>query len=382
MKKCLIIPDSFKGTMTSSEVCEIMKMKLAVAFPNCRIITVPAADGGEGTVDSFLHALDGVKIALTVKGPRNADIRSFYGIIEDTAIIEMAAAAGLHLAGDPKDPSSATTYGVGQLISDAIDKGCKKIILGLGGSCTNDGGAGAAAALGARFLDSDGEEFLPTGGTLSRIADIDLTLLKRRLSGISITAICDIDNPVFGPSGAAFVFAPQKGAGAETVAILDENLRAFAETIRRSLGIDVMDLEGGGAAGAMGAGAYAFFGAVLKPGIEVVLDFIHFDELLEDCDYVITGEGKLDRQSLGGKVVVGVGRRALVRKVPVIAVVGFAEGDLDEIHQQGITRVFPCTDIIMPLEILRLRCRDDLSHTMNRVITAIKRDMENLGGYI
>ncbi len=378
MKKCLIIPDSFKGTMTSSEVCEIMKIKLAEVFPNCRITEVPAADGGEGTVDCFLHALGGEKIALTVNGPRKTDIRSFYGIIEDTAVIEMAAAAGLHLAGLPMDPSTATTYGVGQLISDAIDKGCRKIILGLGGSCTNDGGVGAAAALGARFLDSHGKEFLPTGGTLSKIADIDLSLLRKRLNGIHITAICDIDNPVYGPNGAAFVFAPQKGADKEMIALLDENLRSYAETVRRSLNVDVSELKGGGAAGAMGAGVYAFFGADLRPGIEVVLDFIHFDGLLEDCDYVFTGEGKLDRQSLGGKVVVGIGRRARVRNVPVIAVVGFAEDDLDEIYDQGITRVFSCTNMIMPLEILKLRCRDDLSQTMNRVIAALKRDEENL----
>lgn len=376
MKKCLIIPDSFKGTMTSREVCGIMRIKLAEAFPNCRIIAVPAADGGEGTVDCFLHALGGEKIALTVKGPCKTDVRSFYGIIGDTAVIEMAAAAGLHLAGEPMDPSTATTFGVGQLISDAIEKGCRNIILGLGGSCTNDGGAGAAAALGARFLDSGGNEFLPTGGTLSEIADIELTLLRRRLEGVTITAICDINNPVYGPTGAAFVFAPQKGANAEMVSLLDENLRAYTETILRFLHIDVRDLEGGGAAGAMGAGAYAFFGASLKPGIEVILDFICFDELLEGCDYVFTGEGKLDRQSLGGKVVVGVGRRAAIKKVPVIAVVGFAEDDLYEIYDQGITRVFPCTNKLMPLEILRLRCRDDLSLTMNRVTAAIKRDEE------
>jgi glycerate kinase len=323
------------------------------------------------------NALGGEKITLTVKGPRMTEIQSFYGIIGDTAVIEMAAAAGLHLAGTPVDPSAATTYGVGQLISDAIDKGCGNIILGLGGSCTNDGGVGAAAALGARFLDSGGKEFLPTGGTLSKISSIDLGILNRRLRGISVTAICDIDNPVYGTNGAAYIFAPQKGADAEMVFLLDENLRAYAEAIRRSLGIDVSGLKGGGAAGAMGAGVYAFFGALLKPGIEVVLDFIHFDELLEGCDYVFTGEGKLDRQSLGGKVVVGIGRRARERKVPVIAVVGFAEDGLNEIYDQGITRVFPCTDKIMPLENLKLRCRDDLSLAMDQVTAALKQDEEN-----
>lgn len=377
MEKCLVIPDSFKGTLTSAEVCEIMRIKLAEAFPCCRTIAIPVADGGEGTVDCFLHAQSGEKIILAVKGPRQTDVISFYGVSGDTAVIEMAAAAGLHLAGFPMDPSTASTYGVGQLISDAIDKGFRKIILGLGGSCTNDGGVGAAAALGARFLDSGGREFLPTGRTLSMIADIDLRPLKRRLGGTSITAICDIDNPVYGPKGAAFVFAPQKGADGEMVSLLDENLRAYAETVWRSLHIDVNSLKGGGAAGAMGAGAYAFLGATLKPGIEVVLDFIHFDELLEGCDYVFTGEGKLDRQSLGGKVIVGIGRRARLKNVPVIAVVGFAADGINEIYSQGITRVFPCTDKLMPLEILKLRCRDDLSLAMSRVVASLKGNEED-----
>lgn len=377
MKKCIIIPDSFKGTMSSIEICEIMKSELAVAFPDCNIITVPAADGGEGTVDCFLSALGGDKIRRMVKGPHLTDISGFYGIIGETAVIEMAAAAGLHLAGKPMDPSTATTFGVGQLVSDAITKGCKNIILGLGGSCTNDGGTGAAAALGARFLNSDGIEFLPTGATLSQIAEIDLSKLKLRLNGITVTAICDIDNPVCGANGAACVFAAQKGADAEMISFLDDNLRAYVSKIQQLFDIDTGDLKGGGAAGAMGAGAYAFLGAELKPGIDVILDFIHFDELLEHCDYVFTGEGMLDRQSLSGKTIVGVGRRSKKKNVPVIAVVGYAEDGLDEIYQQGITKVFPATHMKMPLEVLKHRCRNDLSNTMYQVITAIKRDEVN-----
>ena len=377
MKKCIIIPDSFKGTMSSIEVCEIMKSKLAVEFPNCSIITVPAADGGEGTVDCFLSALGGDKIRLMVKGPHLTDIPSFYGIIGETAVIEMAAAAGLHLAGEPMDPSTATTFGVGQLVSDAITKGCKNIILGLGGSCTNDGGAGAAEALGARFLNFCGTEFLPTGATLSQIAEIDLTELKQRLKGITVTAICDIDNPVCGANGAACVFASQKGADAEMISFLDDNLRVYVRNVQQLLDIDVGDLKGGGAAGAMGAGVYAFLGGELKPGIEVILDFIHFDDLLEHCDYVFTGEGTLDQQSLRGKVVVGIGKRAKKKNVPVIAVVGFAEDGLDEIFQQGITRVFSATQMKMPLDVLRLRCKNDLSNTMHQAIASIYQDEEN-----
>lgn len=377
MNKCIVIPDSFKGTLSAIEVCTIMGAKLSEAFPNSHIITIPAADGGEGTVDCFLHAMEGRKIELLVTGPHFSEVAAFYGIIGDTAIIEMASAAGLHLAGNPMDPSTATTYGVGQLIDDAIGKGCRSIILGLGGSGTNDGGVGAAAALGAKFLDQQGKEFLPAGGNLVQISDIDLSVLKQRLNGIQITAICDIDNPAYGENGAAYIFSPQKGADPQMVSLLDGNLRAFANTIQTSLGIDIHNLKGGGAAGAMGAGAYALLGAELKPGIDVILDFIHFDEMLDHCDYVLTGEGKLDRQSLGGKVVVGVGRHAKRKNVPVIAVVGFAEDDPKEIYQQGITRVFSSVHELMPLELLKLRCRDDLSTVMDQVINAIKKGEVN-----
>lgn len=373
MKKCLVIPDSFKGTMTSIEVCGIMNDAILKHFPDCEVISVPIADGGEGTVDCFLEILGGEKILARTRGPFFEEIETFYGITGDTAIIEMAAAAGLSLAKSPMNPATATTFGVGQLISDAISKGCKNIILGLGGSCTNDGGAGAAAALGARFLDSDEKEFIPTGGTLSRISEIDLSALKKQMEGITVTAICDIDNPVYGPSGAAFIFAPQKGANAEMTAFLDENLQAYVNTIHQSLDIDVSRLKGGGAAGAMGAGVYAFLGAALKPGIDIVLDSIHFDELLEDCDYIITGEGKLDRQSLGGKAVIGIGRRAAKKNVPVIAVVGCAEIDLEKAREQGITAVFPSVHSELPLDILKLRCRSDLSDAMDQALAYIKR---------
>ena len=377
MKKFIVIPDSFKGTLSAIEVCEIIEDKLSKAFPACEVISVPAADGGEGTVDCFFHARAGEKVQCSVKGPHFEDISASYGILGDTAVIEMAAAAGLHLAGNPMDPSTATTYGVGQLIGDAVAKGCKNIILGLGGSCTNDGGVGAAAALGARFFNNQGIEFLPTGGTLSQISKIDLSALKQCLESIQITAICDIENLVYGETGAAFVFAPQKGADPQMVFFLDHNLKAFANTIETSLGINIHQLKGGGAAGAMGAGAYALLGAELKPGIEVILDFIGFDDLLEQCDYVFTGEGKLDQQSLGGKVIVGVGRHAKAKNVPVIALVGFAEAEIaSQVEPLGITHVFSATDHEMPLEQLIARCREDLSNAMDRAIAKIVEDTE------
>lgn len=374
MKKCIIIPDSFKGTMSSLDVCRIMKQSVLKEYPSCDAVEIPVADGGEGTVDCFLHALGGEKINVSVKGPLLSEIDSFYGISGDTAIIEMAAAAGLSLAGQEFDPSAASTYGVGQLAADAISRGCKKIILGLGGSCTNDAGTGMAAALGTKFYDSSGKAFLPNGATLNRISTIETSQTTALLKEVQLQAMCDIDNPIYGTNGAAYVFAPQKGANPEMVALLDDNLRAFAAVIRRSLGLSIDDLKGGGAAGGMGAGVYAILGAELRQGIDVVLDLIHFEELLQDCDYVFTGEGKLDQQSLGGKAVIGISKRAKKMNVPVIAVVGFIEGDLSQIYDLGITKVFSTgTDLTDKADMIELkkRCKTDLAVTMDEIIKRV-----------
>lgn len=373
MKKCIIIPDSFKGTMSSTEVCNIMKSSLLEAFPQCNVITVPIADGGEGTVDCFLHAIGGEIIQVPATGPFLTYIKSFYGVLQDTAVIEIAAAAGLPLATDKMDPSIATTFGVGELILDAVNRGCNKIILGLGGSCTNDAGAGMAAALGTKFYDSEGSTFIPNGATLHDVAKIDNTETLSLLKGIEVEAICDINNQMYGQNGAACVFAPQKGADPEMVTLLDENLRSFASAIQNSLCIDVSNLKGGGAAGAMGAGAYAFLGAKLKPGIEILLDMIHFDEMLDGCDYVFTGEGRLDCQSLDGKVIAGVVKRAKQKSVPVIAVVGSMDHSADEIYDLGISQISAIHSSPVPPERLRDRaqCRLDLLATMKQAIRKI-----------
>jgi len=369
MRKCIILPDSFKGTMSALRVCEIMKKCILQVFPNCEVIAIPVADGGEGTVDCFLQALGGRKVKLQTSGPFMENIESFYGITEDnTAIIEMAAAAGLPLAAGKLDPEKASTYGVGELIYDAAMKGCKRIILGLGGSCTNDGGAGMAAALGTKFYDEYGVPFIPVGGTLSQVFQIDISETTKLLKGIEIIAMCDIDNPMYGENGAALIFAPQKGADEKIVARLEQQLRCFSHTIHMSLGIDVSELKGAGAAGAMGAGVYAFLGAALKRGIEIVLDLVDFDTLLTKCDYVFTGEGRLDRQSLSGKVVMGVSGRAKAKHVPVIAVVGSMEKELKEIYDMGVTAVYETSSNRKTMDEIKMHCEEDLETIMKEIL--------------
>ena len=368
MKKIVVIPDSFKGTVSSIRFCEIARKVISRRLPGCETVTVPVADGGEGSVDAMLAACGGERIGVRVTGPLGEPVDGFYGILPDgSAIIEMAAAAGLPLAGDRKDPLTATTYGVGELMAHAVSRGAKKIVLGLGGSATNDGGCGAAAALGAVFTDESGVPFVPAGGTLERIAKIDITGLKSTLEGVAAEAMCDIDNPLFGPRGAAEVFAPQKGAGPDEVKLLDRGLRHLADVIRRDLGAEVSDLPGGGAAGGFGAGASAFFGARLKMGIETVLDTVGFDGLARDADLVVTGEGRLDGQSLGGKVVVGVAKRTRALGVPLIAVVGDIADDADRIYGTGVTAVFSINRLAIPFSEAKNRSERDLEATLDDV---------------
>ncbi|MCB6994403.1 glycerate kinase [bacterium 210820-DFI.6.37] len=369
-KKYLLMPDSFKGTMDAVEVCQIMKASILKHDAGAQVICAPIADGGEGTVDCFLHAFGGEKVFMEVTGPQGGRIPSFYGRIDQTAVVEMAAASGFISEGEKKkDPSSATTYGVGELIRAAVESGSRKIILGLGGSCTNDGGAGMAAALGVKFYDSKGKGFLPTGKSLSHISRIDVSACETLLKKVSIEAMCDIDNPLFGPQGAAYIFAPQKGADAEMVAMLDRNLRFYAEKIYQQLGLQVSGLSGGGAAGGMGAGAAAFLNAELKQGIDVILDMLGFETLLESAEAIFTGEGQLDSQSLGGKAVVGIARRAGKAGVPVIAVAGRIKGEIQQIYNAGVTAIFQ-TDpgTYKNKEELFSHCREDLKKTMDRIL--------------
>ena len=373
MKSILLVPDSFKGTLSSQRICDIIAERIKIHFPDSKVLSIPVADGGEGSVDCFLTAMGGELIRIPSVNPLFEPMEGFYGLVNGgkTAVIEMAACAGLPLIEDRRDPLRSTTYGVGLLVKDAVSRGVEEIILGLGGSATNDFGCGAASALGVKFFDGNGEEFVPTGGTLSRVCRIERG--ESVLGGVRITLMCDVKNPVFGEKGAAFVYAPQKGATPDQVELLDMGLRHICEVVRRDLGTDVSSLVGGGAAGAMAGGAVAFFGASVKMGIDAVLDTVGFDGLLDGCDLVITGEGKLDFQSLQGKVVSGVAGRSAAKNVPVIAIVGGVDGDVSPIYSMGVTSVFTVNRLPEDLSVSRYKSAENLRATADDIIRLLKR---------
>lgn len=370
MSKYILIPDSFKGTMSSQTICAIMEKAIRRFEPEAQTISIPVADGGEGSVDAFLTALGGEKRSVRVTGPLGEPVPSFWGKIDagKTAVIEMAAAAGLPQVGDHPDPAGATTYGVGQLILEALNEGCSKIILGLGGSATTDGGCGMAAALGAEFRDAEGRVFVPTGGTLDKISRVNLDALDGRLAGTQIIAMCDIDNPLYGPEGAAYIFGPQKGADPQMVCLLDQGLRHLAQTMREQYGCAEEETAGAGAAGGLGYGMKAFLGARLQMGIETVLDTVQFDEVVRGARLVFSGEGKIDTQSVRGKVVIGVARRARQAGVPVIAVVGDIGDDIEEAYEQGVGAIFSINRVAVPYRQARLRAEEDLRLTMENIM--------------
>lgn len=369
MEKILLVPDSFKGTLSSRQVCQVMAGQLRRFFSQAQVKSIPVADGGEGSVEAFLAAAGGERRTRTVTGPFGEPVEAFYGILGDgrTAVIEMAACAGLPLAEGRLNPERATTYGVGELLLAAKEAGCTKAILGLGGSCTNDGGAGAAAALGAKFTRADGAAFVPSGGTLGEIAALDVSPVAQVLQGMELTAMCDIDNPLYGEAGAAAVFAPQKGADAAMVARLDAGLRHLGQVAARCLGRDFSHLPGAGAAGGLGFGMAAFCGAQLRMGIDAVLDAVGFDSLLPGTDVVFTGEGKIDSQSARGKVVSGVAARCRKAGVPVVAVVGQIGQGFEEMYQQGLTAVFSINRAAQPFAESRFHAGENLALTMENI---------------
>ncbi len=368
MRKIIVIPDSFKGSLSSREACDIMADAARKIFPHAEIIPVPIADGGEGSVDAILSAIGGKKVHVSVKGPLFDEVDAFYGQLPDgTAVIEMAAAAGLPLMGNSKAVETATTYGVGELMRHALDHGAGRLLLGLGGSATNDGGCGAAAAMGAVFKDTDGHEFIPTGATLQRIASVNVNQVEIALKGISVEAMCDVDNPLCGQNGASFVFAPQKGADEHMVRFLDDGLRHLADVIAHDLGKTV-DKPGAGAAGGMGAGVVAFFNGRLVRGIDAMLDLTHFDELLVDADVVFTGEGRFDRQSLMGKAVGGIAQRTKKAGVPLICIAGALGEDSEDAYQSGVTALFSINREPLPFEEAVGKARENLSRTMENIL--------------
>ena len=373
MLKFVLIPDSFKGTLSSRQVCDILEKTILARFPDSPITKIPVADGGEGSVDAFLEALGGEKVFVEVTGPLFERMTAFYGLIDDgkTAVIEMAVCAGLPLVEDRKNPLHTTTFGVGELMKAALDRGVSKIIMGLGGSCTNDGGTGCAAALGVRFLDADREPFVPVGGTLSEIAAIDLSGRDARIDEVEIITMCDIDNPLYGKQGAAYVFSPQKGADPQMVEILDHQLRNLAKTAERFLGFSEWDFQGAGAAGGMGYGMRAFLNSRIQMGIETVLDVTNFDELIRGVDYIVTGEGRLDSQSLRGKVVIGVARRAQREAARVIAVVGSVAGEKTDYLKEGIDAIVVTNYLDLPFDQVKKRAVQDMITSVSRFLGTI-----------
>ena len=370
MNKVILIPDSFKGTMSSSEICRIMKDIINKHYPECNVISIPVADGGEGSVDAFLDAVGGEKIFKEVTGPYFGEkVRGYYGMLPgDIAILEMAAAAALPMVGDRKNPSETTTYGVGELLLDAARKGAKKMIIGLGGSATNDAACGLASAVGVEFCDKDGQRFIPVGATLDKVAKIDLSKMDSSLKDIPIVTMCDIDNPFYGPEGAAAVYGPQKGADEEMVIDLDNKMRCLASVINNELGVDVQKIPGSGAAGGMGGGMAAFFNSELQMGIETVLDTVHFESLLDEADFVFTGEGRIDGQSLRGKVVIGVAREAKKKGVRVIAVVGDIGDGIENAYNEGVSAIFSINRVAMPYKEQRPRAKSDLALTVDNLM--------------
>lgn len=364
MRKIILVPDSFKGSLTSAEVCHILGEVFSRHFPEAQQVRVPLADGGEGSAAAFLAAAGGETRTVRVQGPYGEEVRAPYAILpgKHTAVIEMAACAGLPLAqaAGRLEPGRASTYGVGQMILDALQIGCREILLCLGGSATNDGGAGCAAALGVRFLDSSGRSFVPVGDTLQNIAHIDLLGRAPVLAGATLKVLCDIKNPLCGPNGAAAVFGPQKGATPEDVLRLDAGLAHLAAVAEADLGMEVANLPGAGAAGGMGAGAVAFLGASLCPGIEMLLDLVGFDRMLEGADLVLTGEGCIDGQTAQGKVIAGVARRAKAAGVPVIAFGGSIRPEADALYDLGVTAMAVCDRAALPFAQAAPQAANDL----------------------
>jgi glycerate kinase len=368
--KYLIATDSFKGSLTSMEAAACMQEGIRRIFPDADIRTMPAADGGEGTVASVLAGMPGRAVTETVLDPLGRPVEATYAILDTgEAVIEMAQASGLLLVdAAERDVLSASTYGTGQLIRKALDMGCHTICIGIGGSATNDAGAGMAQALGARLLDEDGNELPPGGGALGQLAKLDCSDLDPRLADTEILVMCDVNNPLCGPEGASYVYGPQKGATPDMILLLDDNLRHFADVVEKELNISARDIPGAGAAGGLGMGLVCFTGARLVRGIDAILDLASFDEKLADIDVVLTGEGKLDPQSMRGKVIFGVLERCEKQNVPVIAICGRVTDPGRQAFGKRFHAIVAVADESVPLELAMKNARAMLTGATERTI--------------
>ncbi|MCR3758419.1 glycerate kinase [Clostridium felsineum] len=339
----VLAPDSFKESMTAKEVCSAMEKGIKRVNDKVNCISVPMADGGEGTMQSLVDATGGKIYSIEAVGPLLNKVQAQYGILGngEVGVIEMASASGIHLVPlDKRNPLVTTTYGTGELIKACLDKGVKKILIGIGGSATNDGGAGAIKALGAKFLDEKGADIGLGGGNLDKLSKIDLSQLDSRLNKVEIEVACDVSNPLCGENGASNIFGPQKGATKEIIEVLDKNLEHYAKIIKKQLNKDVMDVSGAGAAGGLGAGLVAFVDGKLKQGIELVIKYSLLEEKLKNCDFVLTGEGSIDYQTKFGKTPIGVAKLAKKYNKPVIALAGKVGSGIEDLYEEGIDSIF------------------------------------------
>lgn len=343
-KRFVLAPDSFKESMSAKKACEAMERGIRKVLPDAEVIHVPMADGGEGTVDALVDGSDGTRIEVVVSGPIPTEkVTTYYGLLADkkTAVMEMAKANGIELlAENQRNPLLTSTYGTGEMIKAALDHGAERIIIGIGGSVTNDGGAGMAQALGVRLLDEENNELPAGGGALSKLARIDVTNIDSRIKNTEIIIASDVTNPLTGPKGASVVFGPQKGATPEMVEELDKNLVHYAKVIEKELAIDIADQPGAGAAGGLGAGLLVFAGASMRSGVELVIELTHLEEVISQTDYVFTGEGGMDFQTKFGKAPYGVAKVAKKYQKPVIACAGYIGENVEVLYDEGITAIF------------------------------------------
>lgn len=369
--KILIAPDSFKGSITASEACNAIERGIKKVSGKINTVKIPMADGGEGTVESLVISTNGKIYYKKVTGPLGKKVKAFYGILGDkkTAVIEMAAASGLTLIPLIKrNPLFTTTYGTGELIKQAVDDGCKKIIIGIGGSATNDGGMGALQALGVNFFDINCNKLGYGGKELININKIDTTGIYKKLYDVELTITCDVTNTLFGPKGAAYIYAPQKGATKDIVKMLDSGLRNYSDKIKKFLNKDISLIPGSGAAGGLGAGLIAFFNAKLESGIKTVLEISGFEEKLKNTDLVITGEGKTDHQTLYGKAPAGIAKIAKKYNIPVICLSGSLDEDIEKLYDEGITAFFSITNGPMELQDAMQNCKTLLESASENII--------------
>lgn len=370
----LLAPDSFKESMTAKEACEAMEKGIKKVNKDINCIQVPMADGGEGTMQSLVDATGGKIYKLRVVGPLGNEVESEYGILGDkeTGIIEMASASGMALVpAEKRNPLVTTTYGTGQLIKDCLNHKVKKLLIGIGGSSTNDGGAGAIQALGGKLTDKEGKEIGFGGGELDKLARIDLTDFDKRLKDVEVEVACDVTNPLCGEKGASNVFGPQKGATREMIKTLDDNLRHYADVIKKQISVDVINVPGSGAAGGLGAGLMVFLDGKLKNGIDIVIKYSDLEEKVKKADIVFTGEGSIDFQTQYGKTPMGVAMVAKKYNKPVIALAGSVGKDIDILYENGIDSIFSIVRGVTTLDCAIKKGKENIEKTIENIIRLI-----------